>query len=131
MYMYQTYNQPVVEGHGEIIRSHILVADVTYKINNNVSARAEAQYLYSRQADGQWLYGLLEVSLWQCLTLTAADMYNIGGENYWQAGAAFQMKGHRLQAAFVKQRAGYNCAGGVCRYVPAAKGVTIGYSYSF
>ena len=131
MYMYQTYNQQVVEGHGDIIRSNIFVLDAKYQINDNVAMRAEVQYLYSRQGEGQWIYGLYELSLWNCLTLSASDMYNIGGKNYWQAGATFQMKGHRLQAGFVRQRAGYNCSGGVCRYVPAQKGATINYSYNF
>ncbi|MBR1928752.1 MAG: hypothetical protein IJ834_03315 [Paludibacteraceae bacterium] len=130
MYMYQTYNQTIVEGHGDLIRSHIFVADVKYKINDNITMRAEAQYLYSHHND-HWIYGLLELSFLKCLTLSAADMYNIDGENYWQAGVAFQMKGHRLQAGFARQRAGYNCQGGVCRYVPAQKGATLNYTYSF
>lgn len=131
MYMYQTYNRQVVEGHGDLIRANILVADIKYEVNDNISMRAEAQYLHSKQGEGQWIYGLYELSLYNCLTLSVADMYNIGGQNYWQAGATFQMKGHRLQAGFVRQRAGYNCSGGVCRYVPAQKGATINYSFQF
>lgn len=131
MYMYQTYNRNVVEGHGGLVRSHIMVADLKYKPLDYVTMRAEAQYMYSMYGEGQWIYGLYELSLWQCLTITASDMYNICGQNYWQAGAAFQMKGHRLQLAFVKQRAGYNCASGVCRYVPSSKGVSINYMYNF
>ncbi len=131
MYMYLTYNQTVVEGHGEMIRANIFVGDVKYRLSDNVSMRAEAQYLYSRQGEGQWLYGLYELALWQKLTLTVADMYNIGGQNYWQAGATFQMSGHRLQVSYVRQRAGYNCTGGVCRYVPAQKGFNLNYTYNF
>lgn len=131
MYMYQTYNQTIVEGHGDLIRANIFVGDVKYRVSDNVSMRAEAQYLFSRQGEGQWLYGLYELALWQKLTLTIADMYNIGGQNYWQAGATFQTAGHRLQVSYVRQRAGYNCTGGVCRYVPAQKGFNLNYTYNF
>ncbi len=131
MYMYQTYNQTVVEGHGDLIRANIFVADVKYKVSDNVSMRAEAQYLFSRQAEGQWVFGLYELALWQKLTFTLSDMFNIGGENYWQAGATYQTAGHRLQVSYVRQRAGYNCTGGVCRYVPAQKGFSLNYTYNF
>ncbi len=28
-------------------------------------------------------------------------------------------------------RAGFNCSGGVCRYIPATKGLTLSYNYNF
>ena len=43
----------------------------------------------------------------------------------------FNYKSHRIQAGYGRTRAGYNCSGGVCRYVPAQKGFTISYNYNF
>ena len=135
MYFYQHCNRFITEGHGETIHAHIVVADVKWKVSDNVNMRAELQYLHSNPVqtdfENQWIHGLYELSLWNCLTLSASDTYNIDGKNYWQAGATFQMKGHRIAAFFVKQRAGYNCAGGVCRFVRANKGATVNYSFNF
>ena len=30
-----------------------------------------------------------------------------------------------------RTRAGFNCSGGVCRYVPATRGFQISYNYNF
>ena len=38
---------------------------------------------------------------------------------------------HRLTLGYAKVRAGFNCSGGVCRWVPAQKGVQISYNFNF
>ena len=137
MLMYQTYNKQVVEGHGDLIRSGIAVADVKWAINSNVQMRAELQYMFSRQDEGQWIHALYELSLFKQLMLTLSDTYNIGGtaasthHNYYYAGLTFQHGAHRLMANFSRTMAGYNCTGGVCRYVPAQKGVNLSYSFTW
>ena len=137
MYMYQTFNAPVIEGSGELCRSHILVADVKYVTSDKVEMRAELQYLYSKQDEGQWIYALYELSLFNDLMLSVSDMYNIGGTDlssklhYYMAAVTYQKGAHRLMASFGRTRAGYNCTGGVCRYVPAQKGVNLSYNFNF
>lgn len=137
MLMYQTYNKNVVEGHGDLIRSGIAVVDVKWATTRNVQMRAELQYLYTRQDEGQWIFALYELSLFHQLMLSFQDMYNIGGTsaakklNYYQVNATYQNGAHRLMLGFCRTRAGYNCAGGVCRYVPAQKGVNLSYSFSW
>ena len=37
----------------------------------------------------------------------------------------------RLQLSYGKTRAGYNCTGGVSRYVPASKGLQVSYNFNF
>lgn len=137
MLMYQTYNKRIVEGHGELIRSGIAVADVKWALSSNVQMRAELQYMYSRQDEGQWLHALYELSLFKQLMLTFSDTYNIGGTaearnlNYYQADLTYQNGAHRVMAGFARTMAGYNCVGGVCRYVPAQKGVHLSYTYTW
>lgn len=137
MYMYQTFNAQVIEGHGELIRSHIVVADVKYVTSDKVEMRAELQYLFSRQDEGQWLYALYELSLFNDLMITVSDMYNIGGTdissrlNYYMVAASYQKGAHNISLGFGRSRAGYSCVGGVCRFVPAEKGVRINYNFTF
>ena len=51
--------------------------------------------------------------------------------HYYSLSAAFSAGSHRVQATYGKTRAGFNCSGGVCRYVPAGKGFTLSYNYNF
>lgn len=133
MYMFQKYNKTVVEGEGGMIDSHIIVLDGKYQFSKTVTARMELQYLNTKQDEGDWLYGLVEVSVLPYLMFTVADMWNVGESNihYYQALVTGTYKSHRLQAGYVRTRAGYNCAGGVCRYIPATRGVQISYTYNF
>ncbi|MDE6288297.1 MAG: hypothetical protein K2M00_05890, partial [Muribaculaceae bacterium] len=40
-------------------------------------------------------------------------------------------RSNRLSLSYGRTRAGFNCSGGVCRYVPATHGFQIGYAYTF
>lgn len=133
MYMNQRYNKTVVEGEGGMVRSNIFIADGKYQLASKTALRAEVQYLTTADDQGDWLYGLLELSLAPHWMLSAGDMYNAGETHthYYQGGVAFSTGAHRLQLGYGRTRAGYNCAGGVCRYVPASKGVTLSYNYNF
>lgn len=136
MYMNQRYNQKVVEGHGnngDMVKSNIFVVEGQYKFNKKLQLRAEVQYLQTKQDKGDWVYGLLELSVNPYLMFTVSDMYNAGETNlhYYQGAVTFSHKAHRLSAGYARTRAGFNCSGGVCRYVPASKGVQISYNFSF
>ena len=133
MYMNQRYNKTVVEGEGGMVRSNIFIADGKYQFSPKVTLRTELQYLATADDQGDWAYGLAELSLAPHWMLTASDMYNVGETHlhYYQGGVAFSTGAHRLQLGYGRTRAGYNCSGGVCRYVPASKGVTLSYNYNF
>ncbi len=133
MYMNQFYNKTVVEGEGGMIHSDIFIAEGKYKINKKMTLRGELQYLSTDDDEGDWLYGLLEFSLMPHWMFTISDMYNSGTTNlhYYQGYVTFNTGSHRLQLGYGRTRAGYNCSGGVCRYVPASKGVTLSYNYNF
>ncbi|MBO7608677.1 MAG: hypothetical protein J6S96_00540 [Muribaculaceae bacterium] len=133
MYMNQFYNKTCIEGEGGTIHSNIVVADVSYYISRKLTLRGEAQYLATHDDQGDWLYGLLELSVSPHWMFTVADMYNSGdtGIHYYQGLVTYNVKSHRLQVGYGRTRAGYNCSGGVCRYVPASRGVTVVYNYNF
>ena len=133
MYMNQRYNKTVVEGHGGMVRSNIFIADGKYQLSSKTTLRGEIQYLTTGDDQGDWAYGLAELSLAPHWMFTVSDMFNAGDTHlhYYHGGVAFSASGHRLQLGYGRTRAGYNCSGGVCRYVPASRGFTMSYNYSF
>lgn len=133
MYMNQFYNKTIVEGEGGMIHSDIFIADAKYQFNNKFTLRGELQYLSTDDDLGDWWYALLELSVLPNWMFTIADEYNSGVTDlhYYQGYVTFNKGSHRIQLGYGRTRAGYNCSGGVCRYVPASKGVTLSYNYNF
>ena len=144
LYMFQQYNQAIVEGHGfdssfkgsrpaDIVNSHIAIAELKYKPSKNIGMRGELQYLFTRQDRGQWVYALYEISLFQQAMIEISDLYNADAtkQHYYKVAASYNWGTHRVQLSYGRTRAGYNCSGGVCRYVPASKGLALSYSVSF
>ena len=136
MYMYQIYNQKIVEGkghNGDLVKSNIAILELKYAPAKNVAMRGEVQYLYTKQDQGSWGYALYEIALFKSLMLEVSDLYNFGETkiHYYKVGATYNWNAHRIQLAYGKTRAGYNCSGGVCRYVPASKGLSISYNVNF
>ena len=133
MYMNQRYNQTVVEGHGGMINSNILVLEPKWKMSNKLTLRGEFQYLFTKQDKGDWAYGLLELSILPYLMVSVSDQWNCGETNlhYYMATVTGNYRRTRLMVGYGRTRAGYNCSGGVCRYVPASRGFQLAYSYNF
>ena len=141
MYMHQRYNKTIVEGHGGTINSHIAIAEGKYTINKKLTLRGEAQYLHTKQDQGDWWYGLLELSVLPHFMFTVSDMFNAkvpntdetatSKQHFYMVSGCYTHGAHRLQLSYGKTRAGYNCTGGVCRYVPASKGLQVSYNFNF
>lgn len=133
MYMNQMYNKDVIEGHGGRIRSNIFVLDTKIKLGGRYTLRNELQYLHTNDDDKDWVYGLLELSVAPHLMVTASDMWNTGvtDTHYYNFGVTGTYRSNRLQVSYGRTRAGFNCSGGVCRYVPATRGFNVSYMYTF
>ena len=142
MYMNQRYNKTVIEGEGGMIHSNIFVADGKYQFSPKTTLRVEAQYLATKDDEGDWAYALAELSLAPHWMFTLSDMWNCGDSDaathsdnshhhYYQGLVTYNTGAHRLQAGYGRTRAGYNCSGGVCRWIPSQKGFTLSYNYSF
>ena len=148
MYMNQLYNKTVVEGEGGVVKSNIFVAEGKYQFSPKMTLRGEAQYLQTKQDQGDWDYGLLELSVLPYLMFTISDQYNANvpyytenkqvddskgthSQHYLLGSVTATYKAHRLQLSYGKTRAGYNCSGGVCRFVPAIYCMTVSYNYNF
>ncbi|MDE6806918.1 MAG: hypothetical protein K2I98_00435, partial [Prevotella sp.] len=97
MYMNQFYNKTVVEGEGGMIHSDIFIAEGKYKFSNKITWRGEAQYLATADDEGDWMFGLLELSVMPCWMFTIADEYNCGETkpHYYSGVATFNKGAHR------------------------------------
>jgi hypothetical protein len=133
MYMNQRYNKTVIEGEGGMIHSNIFIVEGKYRLSSKTTLRGEAQYLTTKNDQGDWAFGLLELSLAPHWMITASDLWNCGDtkNHYYQGSVTFNYESHRIQLGYGRTRAGYNCSGGVCRYIPASKGVSLSYNYNF
>ena len=133
MYMNERYNKTVIEGHGGMIKSNILIADGKYKFSPKLTLRCELQYQFCEGDFGDWAFGLAELSWAPHWMFTISDMWNCGETDvhYYQALVTYSLKSHRIQAGYGRTKAGFNCSGGVCRWVPATRGFTLSYNYSF
>ena len=134
MYMNQRYNMTVIEGgEGGMVNSNIFVADGKYQLTSKTSLRSELQYLATAGDQGDWAFGLLELSLAPHWMFSLSDLYHVGQTHthYYQGGVALSTGAHRWQLGYGRTRAGYNCSGGVCRYIPSSKGFTLSYNYNF
>ena len=133
MYMNQRYNMGKIENHGGMVHNDIFVADGKYQFTPKVALRGELQYMESTDDDGNWLFGLLELSLVPHWMITLSDEYRVNKEkvHYYMAQVTFTTGAHRVQLGYGREIDGYNCSGGVCRYVPASKGLKLSYNYNF
>lgn len=140
MYMYQQYNKGVIQQEGGNIYSNIFIGEGKYKINKKFTLRGEAQYLLTEHESGDWGFGLLELSVAPYLMFTVSDQIGhtepTAGEygdiaHYYTTAVTVNYHSHRLMLSYGRTRAGYNCTGGVCRYVPASKGLILNYNYNF
>jgi hypothetical protein len=117
--------------------SNIFVADVQYKFDRKKSLRVEAQYLLSGQHEGDWVAGLAEFNMAPKWSIFVSDMYNLGRgtlgtkKNYYSIGGSYTIKRTRIQLSYGRNRAGYICSGGVCRYSPEYNGINIAITSSF
>ena len=139
--------------HAHYCLSHIFVGDVTYKINKKHSMRFELQYLASEDYEGDWVAATIEYNLAPKFSFYVSDMWNCEKMqdgaygnyfmnvntyeyqhellHYYQVGASFTHNSLRAQLSYGRNRAGYVCSGGVCRFQPAYTGVNLALTLSF
>ena len=113
--------------------SNIFVGEVMYKISKKLSVRAEAQYLLSKDYEGDWVAGLIEVNFAPHWSVFFSDMYNHGKTkvNYYNGGFSFTHNSTRVQISYGRNREGFVCSGGVCRKQPAYTGANLMLTTSF
>lgn len=141
-YGYVAFN-PIVEGHaGDIHHNHVVIGDLTWKINKKNVIRFEAEWMgsdshYDADIDdkrcGDWIMGLVEYNFTSAWFVSLSDQYayHDGIGNYYNISVGYTKGATRLQLGYGKQREGIICIGGVCRQVPASNGLTFSLTTSF
>lgn len=132
-YSMQDFNPLVLGREPGKIHAHILVGDITYKWRSSYSLRMEVQHLRTRQDESNWVAGLVELGVAPSWNLFVSDMYNYGmtGLHYYSGGFSYSRSRTRIALNYGRSRAGYQCAGGVCRDMPAYTGFNLALTSSF
>lgn len=138
-YIYQAYNQTVVEGKSKspLVFADVAVLDFTYKFSSTKSLRMEFQGLWTEQDRGDWAFVLAEVNVLKNFSVNIYDEYNYGNKDeslrlhFLNGGIVYNKNATRIALGYGKQRSGLLCVGGVCRLVPASNGFTFSVSTSF
>ncbi len=138
-FQFQQYNQEIYEQKpaAPLVHTYIPYVDFLYKFNKKTSIRAEAQYMYTEEDFGQWIFGLAEMTFAPNWIFTTSHMINIVPKNsddigwYPTVSVVYSHKAHRFSLAYVKQVEGIVCSGGICRFEPAFSGVKFGLTSTF
>ncbi|GGW72592.1 hypothetical protein DFQ11_10197 [Winogradskyella epiphytica] len=138
-YVNQYYSKKQIEGNfgAEPIKSNIVVAEATRKLNGGKSFRIEAQKLWSDSDGHDWVGGTFEFNLSSKYSVYINDIYNSGNDSdtaethYFNIGGSYTKGSTRLGLNYGRQRAGLICVGGVCRYAAEATGVSANLTMSF
>ena len=141
VYINQTYNKDKVQFQGSkqygTIYDNIVVADMTYKLNDRHALRLELQTLQTKQDYKSWMAGLLEYSYSPHWFVAVSDQYNYGNAkpdlrvHYFNFYVGYTKNSSRISLSYGRQREGLFCVGGVCRQVPASNGLAVSISTSF
>ena len=112
---------------------NVFVLDALYRFSKTVSLRTELQYLYSQELTRDWMAGLVELSFAPHWSVSASDMYNHGDTkvHYYNLGASYSWNALNVSLNAGRTREGMVCSGGVCRWQPAFKGVSLRAQWSF
>jgi hypothetical protein len=122
-----------------IVTAFTPFTEITYLIDSKNSLRLQAQYMNTKQDDGSWAFVALEYAIAPKWSFALSDMYNVApsetskfkDKHFYNVFIARTQGAHRISLAYVKQVAGINCSGGVCRYEPAFSGLRLSITSSF
>jgi hypothetical protein len=132
-----------------LIKTNIGVVEAGYVINKKHSLRAELQALFLNKVEdkysgervtndnGNWATILVEYNVSPNWFFSIMDQYNYGNPDealrlhYFYGSFGYIKDATRITFGYGRQRAGLFCVGGVCRFVPASNGLTVGFTQSF
>ncbi|WP_338408944.1 DUF6029 family protein [uncultured Flavobacterium sp.] len=136
MYVNQYYDQRLLVG-GELVKTNVIAGDVSYKFNTSKSIRIQAEHLWADADLKNWAGATVEFNFNSKLSFYIYDMYNYGNKlkekqiHYYNLGGSFRKGSSRVALNYGRQRGGLVCVGGVCRFVPESKGISVSLSTSF
>lgn len=137
-YLFQKLDYDKIFGNHNVgmVTANTFILEGQWKMARRAQLRFELQYLTTKQDKSDWMAGLVEVSFAPHWMITLTDTYNVGNKageklNYYSAMVTYNVGANRFSLSYGRNREGYNCSGGVCRWVPATKGFSLTYNYTF
>jgi hypothetical protein len=124
------YNRSILQGGPySSVYANLISTDHYIKIKKSQQLRLNAEHLWTKTDEKNWLAFLGEWSFPNGLSVFASDMINYQSKkiNYYNVGFALSKGGQRLQVSAGQQRAGLICVGGICRFVPSYSGFSVNY----
>lgn len=114
-------------------KTQIAVADILYKFSDNHSLSGEIQHLWAETPDKNWFAWNAEYAFLQKWSVFISDMWNYGSDrlHYPNGGIQFRHKSAALSMNYGRNREGFKCSGGICRWIPAYSGLGFSVSISF
>ena len=136
LFINRYYNKRLVEERTGEVNSKILVLDNTLKLNNKRSIKFDVQYLFNSDDDKNWFGYGAEYNFNYNFSLYYSNIKNYqnsekGKPSYYSTGVSYSKNTTKIIASYGKQRGGLICYGGVCRYVPEFKGISISLNTTF
>ena len=136
LFINRYYNKRLVEERTGEVNSKILVIDNTLKLNNKRSIKFDVQHLFNSDDDKNWFGYGVEYNFNYNFSLYYSNIKNYqniekGKPSYYSTGVSYSKNTTKIIASYGKQRGGLICYGGVCRYVPEFKGISISLNTTF
>lgn len=140
------YNQQIYESKDTSyhdVKTITPFMEVTYKLTRRNSLRMECQYLMTDQDLGSFLNAIIELNMSPHYSFSISDMVNVkpvrhaGATvsdeivHYWTVFGKYNIHTTSFTLAYVRQVAGVNCTGGICRIEPAFSGVRFTLTTNF
>jgi hypothetical protein len=140
------YNQQVYESRDTTYHDVETITpffEFTYKLTRRNSLRMETQYLITDQDLGSFVNSIIELNMSPHYSFSVSDMVNVspvrhGGSvvsdkvvHYWSVFGKYNIHTTSFTLAYVRQVAGVNCTGGICRIEPAFSGVRFTLTTNF
>ena len=138
-YMNIEYDKEVIEVKPDapFVYVNAGILELQYKIKPKHTLRSEWQLMLTEQDRGDWAMGLLEYSISPHYFFAIQDAFNYGNPedskqtHYVTVSAGYTKGTNRFTVNYGRQQEGIFCVGGVCRFVPASSGLSVGLSSSF
>ena len=149
-YLNMVYDIDIIQGKPgkPTVYADMFILEGLHNMNDRNSLRFEMQHLSTKQDEGNWVTGLVELTFSPHWFVAAMDQYNyVTFEETFLQDGKFEVEprrlhypigsvgyirgGNRFQVNYGRQRAGIFCVGGVCRQVPAANGLAISITSTF
>lgn len=136
VYVNQYVDQKLTVG-GDLVKTHIVAAEASIKINKTQSIRLQGEHLWADADKKNWAGATAEFNYNSKLSFYVYDMYNYGNDHkdkqvhYYNLGGSYRRGSSRIAFNYGRQRGGLVCVGGVCRFVPESKGVSLSLSTTF